>query len=398
MTRKTRYFMGGSAAILVAGLGTGLVAYYGGGFPSLSASRSGPSELSYIPADTAVVAFANVRQVMDSQLRQRLKQVLPQEQGQKDFQEATGIDIERDIDYVVAGMMMPGDTALPNNANGLVVARGRFNTTQLETLVREHGGVVEEYKGKRVIKAPDVKPDMKLVMNKEAPQAPGRHFAGPHSVMLAFLEPGLVAIGSEAAIRSAIDAQLTAHSITSNNDLMELVADVEQGNNAWVVGRFDAIANHAKLPAEIAGKLPAIKTFAVMTHIDGEVTGTLRAETRDAPSADNLRQVVQGLLALGRMQNDPKATAVLNSLQLSGSGKTVKLSFAVPSEVLDMIPMIKKAGPDGGTQPHMLEPELHSLVPQLPKPPTANSGMSKDGPAPQAPQAPKAPTPPTPDR
>ena len=64
--------MGGSAAILVAGLGTGLVAYYGGGFPSLSASRSGPSELSYVPADAAVVAFANVRQVMDSDLRQRL--------------------------------------------------------------------------------------------------------------------------------------------------------------------------------------------------------------------------------------------------------------------------------------------------------------------------------------
>ena len=77
MTKKTRYFMGGSAAILVAGLGTGLVAYYGGGFPSLSASRSGPSELSYVPADAAVVAFANVREVMDSQLRQRLKAVLP---------------------------------------------------------------------------------------------------------------------------------------------------------------------------------------------------------------------------------------------------------------------------------------------------------------------------------
>ena len=91
MTSKTRYFMGGSAAILVAGLGTGLVAYYGGGFPSLSASRSGPTELSYVPADAAVVAFANVREVMDSQLRQRLKLVLPQEQGQKEFQEETGI-------------------------------------------------------------------------------------------------------------------------------------------------------------------------------------------------------------------------------------------------------------------------------------------------------------------
>ena len=98
---------------------------------------------------------------------------------------------------------------------------------------------------------------------------------------------------------------------------------------------------------EIASKLPAVKTFAVMTHIDGGVTGSLRAETRDDASADNLRQVVQGLLALGKMSNDPKAMALLNSLQLSGSGKTVKLSFSVPSEVLDMIPAKKvEAGAD----------------------------------------------------
>src|SRR6185503_8158221 len=254
MTSRTRYFMGGSAAILVAGLGTGLVAYYGGGFPSLSASRSGPTELSYVPADAAVVAFANVREVMDSDLRKRLKLVLPLEQGQQEFQRETGIDIEQDIDYIVAAMTS-SETGV-KDPNGLVVARGRFNTTQLEGLARDHGGVVEEYKGKRLIKASPSHDDT----------GSGDH---PHSVMLAFLEPGLVGIGSERAIKSAIDAQLTAHSITSNNEMMELIADIDQGNNAWAVGRFDAIANQARIPADIATKLPAVKTFAVMTHVDG---------------------------------------------------------------------------------------------------------------------------------
>ena len=336
MTKKTRYFMGGSAAILVAGLGTGLVAYYGGGFPALSASRSGPSELAYVPAQSAVVAYANVREVMDSQLRQRLKLVMPQEQGQKEFQEQTGIDIERDIDYVVAAASAVGTADGSPEPTGLVIARGRFNITQLESLARQHGGVVEEFKGKRLIKASPVHDDT----------GTGRH---GHPVVLAFLEPGLVAIGQEASIKSAIDAQLTAHSITSNNEIMELIADIDLGNNAWAVGRFDSLAAQAKLPAEIASKLPAIKNFAVMTHIDGGITGSFRAETKDDASADNLRQVVQGLLALGRMANDPKATALMNSLQLSGTGKTVKLSFAVPSEVLDMIPMDhlrKQGGPE----------------------------------------------------
>jgi hypothetical protein len=67
------------------------------------------------------------------------------------------------------------------------------------------------------------------------------------------------------------------------------------------------------------------------------------------------------------MQNDPKATALMNSLQLSGSGRTVKLSFAVPSEVLDMLP-IKKGIEGGGHHLDELK-ELHA-APWAPKPPT----------------------------
>jgi hypothetical protein len=69
------------------------------------------------------------------------------------------------------------------------------------------------------------------------------------------------------------------------------------------------------------------------------------------------------------MSGDPKALALLNSLQLSGTGKTVALSFAVPSEVLDMIPMHKSIK-DGGDHAPLLAPELHSRAPEAPKPPT----------------------------
>ena len=353
MTKQTRYFLVASAAVLVAGLGVGLVAYYGGGFPSLSASRSGPSELSYVPADATVVAFANVREVMDSELRRKLKDAMPAEHGQQEFQNLTGIDIERDIQYVVAAMT----SADPRDANGLVVARGNFNTTQLETLAREHGGVVQDYKGKRLILCSEVK-----VENNEVPGLPERHPLG-HTMALAFLEPGLMAIGSEQAIKSSIDAQLTAHSITSNDQMMELISDIERANNAWAVGRFDAIASHARLPEEVRGQIPAITTFAVMSHIDGGVTGTLRAEARDDQSAENLRDVVRGFLALGKLQgqNDPKVSAMLQSLQLSGTGKTVALSFAVPAEIIDMIPKMH----DGGGP----RPPMPPHAPQPPSPP-----------------------------
>ena len=76
MTKRTRYFLAASAAVLAAGLGTGLVAYYTGGFQPVSASPVS-NELRYVPADATVVAYADVRAIMDSDLRARLKDSLP---------------------------------------------------------------------------------------------------------------------------------------------------------------------------------------------------------------------------------------------------------------------------------------------------------------------------------
>ncbi len=328
MTKKTRYFMACSGAVLAAGLGTGLVAYYTGGFQPVSASAVS-NELRYVPADSTLVAYADVRAIMDSELRARLKQALPMpEEGQKEFQAQTGIDIEHDIDYVVASLSTTSEKHMP-----LVVARGRFNGTQLEGLIREHGGTVEEYKGKRLVNAPS--------HDGNADAMPSPHHP---NLVLAFLEPGLIAFGEATAIKTAIDAQLSAHSITSNSEMMDLVSDIGRSNNAWAVGRFDIIASQAKLPDQIARQIPAVKWFAAAGHVNGGVSGTLRAEARDDQAADNLRDVVRGFLALARMQAqaDPRTAALVESLQLSGTGKTVALSFTVPAEVIEMIP--KAAG------------------------------------------------------
>jgi hypothetical protein len=314
MTKRTRYFMAGSAAVLAAGLSTGLVAYFAGGFQPVSAAPVA-NELRYVPADAAVVAYADVRSIMDSDLRQRLKAAMPmQEQGQAEFQAQTGIDIEKDIDYIVAAASGVGQ-----NPDGLVVARGRFNDTQLEALALEHGGQVEEYKGKRLINSPE---------------------NDGHQMSLAFLEAGLVAIGTKATVQRAIDAQLSSHSITSNSEMMDLVGEIGNASNAWAVGRFDTIAQQASLPTEIASKMPPIKWFAASGHVNGGISGVLRAEANDDESAELLRRQVSGALAFGEMigKSDPKVAAMISSLQLSGSGKTVAISFTVPAELLAMIP------------------------------------------------------------
>src|SRR5262249_59877451 len=73
---------------------------------------------------------------------------------------------------------------------------------------------------------------------------------------------------------------------------------------------------------------------AVSGHINGGLRGMLRAEARDEEAANNLRDVVRGFMALAKMQagTRPDVQMMMQSLELSGTGKTVAISFTVPSE------------------------------------------------------------------
>lgn len=313
MTRSTRYFMAGSGAVLAAGLCVGLVAYYGGGFQPLSAS-TGPSELAYVPADAALIAYADVGAIMNSELRQRVKTAMPgQDKGQEEFQRETGIDIERDIQYVVAAVT-------PSTKSALLVARGTFNPTQLESFAVQHGATVETYK------------ETRLVSRADAGQ-------NGHGGTLAFLEPGLVAIGDTATVKRAIDAHLSSASVTGNDEIMTLVRQIEQGNNAWSVGRFDVLTAQAKLPDQVARQIPPVKWFAAAGHINGGVSGMVRVEANDEQAAELLRRQINGALAFGEMmgRSDPRTAAALSSVQMSGTGTTVQLSFTVPADLLQMV-------------------------------------------------------------
>ena len=103
MTTRTRNFVIVSLAVLGIGLGTGIVAYYVA-FPAGALGRQGgPDELAYVPRDATAIAFANVHEIMTSELRQKVRRALPmQENGQRELETQTGINIETDIDRVVA--------------------------------------------------------------------------------------------------------------------------------------------------------------------------------------------------------------------------------------------------------------------------------------------------------
>jgi hypothetical protein len=341
MTVKTRYFVFVSLLVVGVGLGTGLVAYYVGFPTSAFVARGGPEELRYLPSTAALVAYADVRDVMASELRQRFRESVmrgAQENGQREFQELTGINIETDLDHVVA-CLDPTGTGANSPSSGVVLARGRFAEVKIEALMREHGAQVDDYKGKRLI----------TVAGSQfhpAPPNPGFPVPAvpppppiPQSFSLTFVEPGLVALGTTNLVQHVIDLRTGGgESVVTNDGLMEHVRALD-GGNVWAVGRFDVLRARANLPDAVADRLPPITWFTISGRVDGGLQATLSAETRDDDSAKNLRDVVQGFLALAKLQTSskPEVQRFVDSLELKGTGHTVALSLDVPAQVFDAL-------------------------------------------------------------
>jgi hypothetical protein len=325
MTTRTRYFVIASLLVTMVGVGTGLVAYYVG-IPLLQ-RQEGVDDLRYLPRDAAVVASVNVRDVMHSDVRQRLRRAVPMsENGQRDFQDKTGINIETDIDHVVA-CFEPRPNGAAGGPESLLLARGRFDAKKIEAAMREHGAEAAFYNKVRVI----------VMQSTPTPPAQALVAPAPDKFVLAFMEPGLIAIGAERLVHVAVDLKSGGENATANPELMTRVRSLSS-DNAWVVGRFDALGPRA-LPPQVASQLPAITWFSVSAHVDSGVRGLISADTRDEAAASNFRDVLKGFMALAKMQagSKPEFQAMMQSLQLGGTGKTVQLSFSVPGEVLDAV-------------------------------------------------------------
>lgn len=318
MTRGTRFFLAGSAVVAVLGVGTGLVAYYNGAIPGFG--RVDDVQLAYLPAESAAVAHADVRTIMDSEFRQKLRQTIPAGEELNKFKEALGVDLEKDIDTVTVGFLPSAD----GNKHGVVVVRGRFNDGNIETLATQHGMTASTYNGKRLLSLSTTGE----VAGSLSPTA-----------CIAFLEPGVLALGDAPSVQRAIDAGGSGDALRKNAELLAVINEVRGSGNAWVVGKLDALGAQSPIPSEIASHLPAVNLVAASVHVNGGVRGALRADARDDKAAEQLRDVVKGALAASRLLTgqNPKIELMLNSIQVTGTGKTVGISFMVPTELLDMI-------------------------------------------------------------
>jgi hypothetical protein len=312
MKTRTRVFLFSAAGVLIAAVAIGLVAW------ATRVSAAGAAdELTYVPASALMVAYADVRGLMNSPFHDRFRQLQrTSPAGSDDLEARTGIRFDTDVDGVLVASTGV-DASVERVDASLMIARGRFDAVRIEGVMRSRGGQIDQYRGKRIV-------TLATTTNDAA---------------LAFAEPGLLLFGPQASVRGALDAKAGASAgIGSNREFMALVNDVSDGT-AWSVAKLDTASGRSPFPPAVMNQLPPINWFAASGRIDSGLHGRLRAEARDVQSAEALRDVVQGFLALARLQGgrDPAYKSMLDSVALTADGTSVSLSFEVTPAALDRL-------------------------------------------------------------
>jgi hypothetical protein len=264
-----------------------------------------------------MVAYADVRGLMNSPFHDRVRQLQrTSPAGSDDLEARTGIRFDTDVDDVLVAST-GADPLLEQGDGSLLIARGRFDAVRIEGVMRSRGGQMSQYRGARLVTLANTTND----------------------AAVAFAEPGLLLFGPEASVRGALDAKAGASAgIGSNREFMTLVNDVSDGT-AWSVAKMDTASGRTPFPPALMNQLPPINWFAASGRVDSGLHGRLRAEARDVQSAESLRDVIQGFLALARLQGgrDPAYRSMLDSVDLTSSGTSVSLSFDVTPAALDLL-------------------------------------------------------------
>ncbi len=295
-----KWMLGVSFPALIAGwAGTGTI-------PAATITLD-DSIIKYFPPETKGIAFVDVAALRAAPL---VKSILDQKQFQtlppafKDFIDGTGFDIRRDLDRVTVGTI--------NATEKLFVVEARYDKFKAVEYVRHKGTELETYLGRDIY----------------------RNSAGA----VTFLD-NLFLFGTENAIKQGLDQITYPGSSKISNDLLNAIRTIEAGNQIWAVSNGLMV----DFPVPELRDTPAAQIFTSLRRgtyqlrIDHDVHVRALAEFTDANTANNLRDMARGFIAVLKLRvgnQQPELLQMLDGVQISSNGSSIVAQIDEPGDLL----------------------------------------------------------------
>jgi hypothetical protein len=283
---------------------------------------SGPVPATVVPGDARWIAHLDMEKFVRTDLYGYLQKSGAFEIKSRDINNWLKIDIPKDVTGVTIFGLGGGE----KNDNAVVIVAGRFDKPALLALIALNQD------------------------HKEIPYGGTTIYSTGADEFGAFVNDHLIALSeSQAGLEKVLDTAAAKGKNFTGSELSNALKAAPA--DAFLSG---VMPNLSKLSHEIGNSKvldQASGLFFMAQEAGGNLMVRIQLVADTAENAKNIADIAQGLIAMGRMsqgQNNKmsEAIAMLDGLQVSQDGKTIKLSFERPSkEIADLI--IEKRGTKG---------------------------------------------------
>ncbi|MGA3025479.1 MAG: hypothetical protein ABSF98_11975 [Bryobacteraceae bacterium] len=268
--------------------------------------RLDPALEALIPSDTVYLFGANVEQLRQTPVYQKLAQLALPDVDR--LAEESGVDPRKDIEEVLAC----------SNGTGMVtMVRGRFNSASLEPKLQARGAPSIAWKGHTLY--------------------------GTGEAAITFLSPSILAVGSTPILKSMIDAHGESHGVPPA--LRPLLEAVPERDQMWMVsagglpGSRVGVSEGSRL-GDIAGMLRGIQAVMLGVDLSKGLNLTARLDCRTADDARHVHDALRGALGMARLStpdNQPELLRVYDAIQVTQGNSLVEVKGDLPADQVDRV-------------------------------------------------------------
>jgi hypothetical protein len=307
-------------------VGVGAVAAVGALYldPARAAVGPLPAEALALPGDTRFVMGLDVKRFVASPFYARFaeKQGEVRPDAFRELEEKLGLNPERDLDRVViAGR----DASAKGKDTGVALVTGRFDRYKLGRAAEEKPGVTTK--------------------NHQGTSMYLYDEDGKAATAVAFLDDNTLAIGSQKAVEAVIANRAAGSGgLRANAALVALLETVKPGSTFWMAGDQALLS---RMPQVVPGpggsgagmQLPALRSVIVTGDLDPLVALQITGEAADPTAAQNLADIVRGLVAMASLhaQQKPELKQLASAVSVTTEAHRVHVNARFPYALLDTL-------------------------------------------------------------
>jgi hypothetical protein len=293
-----------ATGIVLAGVAIGAAAYFASEGVSAQTGSVGPS-LAFVPQGASLIGYIDLKSVASSPLAESWSESTRERTplaALDEIEESTGIDLLNDVDSVT--LAIGAGTGKPERWG--IAVEGVFDRDRLVEKLSAHKGEVET--------SSHAGTDLYLVRS------------GTQSTAMAQPDDSTLLLGEPAYVREMLDAGSGARPSATGNLEGWGYGDFE-GEAFWFAGTPPDVLHGLVGPGS---EKDSLRSFAITGRLDTDLLLRARGQAVDSKTAQELADVVRGLIALGRLRQDPTPEGtVLGKMMESVSVELVEESIDV---------------------------------------------------------------------